>query len=167
MHIFTLFLITFALLADDTVLDHVKELADSEPTPILQQNHNEQDDEPSHKDPETAHSEINKDTNPTLSCNNEQTIQPTQNIVTITNAIEPKSLEYNYWGTHTPDSFSILINENELKQGESCEIEKTNKELTVTYSYSFASGMYTGSKAITYEINKNAHEEKLTFSLIS
>src|SRR4030066_726080 len=66
--------------------------------------------------------------------------EPTKNTVTITNAIEPKTLDYKYWGTHTPESFIVHINEKEIKQGESCEIPKEDKELKVTYSYSFASG---------------------------
>lgn len=84
--------------------------------------------------------------------------------ITITNAIESKTIDYDYWGKRTPESFTIHINDVEVKQGETHEISKENKEFKITYSYSFVSGMYKGSEEITYNIDDLADQETLTFS---
>jgi hypothetical protein len=84
--------------------------------------------------------------------------------IIITNAIEPSMLEYNYWGTHSPEKFIVRINDTEIKQGAAYELPAQQTEVTVKYDYSFAGGLYKGSKITTYKVDDSAKEAQLTFS---
>lgn len=91
-------------------------------------------------------------------------ITPQAHLISITNGIEPKMLEYKHWtGKYSPESFTLSVNGIEIAQGKTCEIAMDNSIVEVTYSYSFMNGMRTGNKRISYQLNENITQAHITF----
>lgn len=179
MLIFFLYFTIITLSAAETAFDHIKELIDVECVHNTQQQDSVNTTEllATSDSTETLSDESENTSSDTLSDLHTKNHLPTsyatedtntahseRKTITITNAIEPDMLDYEYWGKRTPESFTVLINKKEIKHGESYEVKKEEENLTITYSYSFASGIYKGSKEVTYKMNDNADKEKLTFS---
>ncbi|HLC07276.1 MAG TPA: hypothetical protein VJJ26_03750 [Candidatus Babeliales bacterium] len=100
------------------------------------------------------------------------TLEPTPTLValatspiTITNAIEPSMLAYKHWtGTYSPETFTVAVNGTEVEQGKACEIPAGTTAVEVQYKYSFMSGMRTGGKKISYQLNENVTQANITFN---
>lgn len=85
--------------------------------------------------------------------------------IIITNAIDPAMLAYKHWtGTYSPEIFTISINNTLVAAGETYALTSADTELVVQFDYSFMNGIRKGSKKISYQMNKEVTEAKLTFS---
>jgi len=85
--------------------------------------------------------------------------------ITITNAIEPTMLEYKHWtGTYSPDIFTLTVNDIPVEPGSTYTHGSCDTPLTVQFDYSFRNGHRKGSKKISYQLNKETTEAKITFS---
>lgn len=84
--------------------------------------------------------------------------------ITITNAIEPKMLEYKHWtGKYSPELFTLSVNGLEVEQGKSCNVPADASTVEIAYTYSFMNGMRTGGKKISYQLNENITQADITF----
>jgi len=97
------------------------------------------------------------------------TIIPIEDIqsktITITNGIQKDMLAYKHWtGTHTPEAFKVFVNKEEVAQGSTITIPAEIKTVDLTFDYSFAKGMYKGSKTVSYQLNNNITQASITFS---
>jgi hypothetical protein len=85
--------------------------------------------------------------------------------VIITNTIEPDMLKYKHWtGTYSPDVFNITINGTAIDKGQSYTLDSAENSLIVQFDYSFMNGMRKGTKKVTYQMNTDCTDAKLTFS---
>jgi hypothetical protein len=92
-------------------------------------------------------------------------IQKTAQPIIITNAIESSMLAYKHWtGTYNPDSFTVTINGAEIAQGNQHTLPAETKTVDIAFSYSFMSGMRTGTKTISYQLHENITQATITFS---
>jgi hypothetical protein len=85
--------------------------------------------------------------------------------ITITNAIEPKMLEYKHWtGKYSPDKFSISVNGTEIEQGKTRSIPANSPTVEIGYTYSFMNGMKSGGRRISYQLDENITQANITFN---
>lgn len=85
--------------------------------------------------------------------------------ITITNAIEPKMLEYKHWtGKYSPDKFSISVNGTEIEQGKTRSIPANTQTVEIGYTYSFMNGMKSGGRKISYQLDENITQANITFN---
>jgi hypothetical protein len=85
--------------------------------------------------------------------------------IIITNAIEPKMLEYKHWtGKYSPDKFSISVNGTDIEQGKTCSIPANSQTVEIGYTYSFMNGMKSGGRRISYQLNENITQANITFN---
>lgn len=91
--------------------------------------------------------------------------QAQQAPIIITNAIEPKMLQYKHWtGTYSPELFNVMIDNTLISSGETYTLKSTEEPLIVQFDYSFMNGIRKGSKKIFYQLNKDCKQATLTFS---
>jgi hypothetical protein len=84
--------------------------------------------------------------------------------IVVTNAIEPKMLEYKHWtGKYSPEKFSISVNGAEIAQGSTYEIPANSSTVEIGYTYSFMNGMKSGGRKISYQLNENITQLNITF----
>ncbi len=85
--------------------------------------------------------------------------------ITITNAIEPRMLEYKHWtGKYSPEQFAISVNGTDIQAGKTCEIPASSTTVEIGYTYSFMNGMKSGGRKISYQLNENTTQANITFS---
>lgn len=85
--------------------------------------------------------------------------------ILIRNTIKPKMLEYTFLKIgYSPDSFTLKVNDKELKAGHSMSLPADKQTVRIRYDYSFAKGWRTGAKEITFELDKQKKEYDLEFS---
>jgi len=84
--------------------------------------------------------------------------------VTITNAVTKKMTCYKYcYQEHEPGTFAIRVNGKPLPQGENITIPVTGKPVKVEYDFSFAGGLYTGTRKQSFTLNPETNSTELTF----
>lgn len=86
-----------------------------------------------------------------------------ERIVEICNEITRDCLGYTFCGTHYPTSFTVKINGQPVPAGSSARIVVTDKAV-VRYEYSFAKGMYAGSKEVVFNLDQKTNKHSLRFS---
>lgn len=85
--------------------------------------------------------------------------------ITITNNITKEMTGYEFWkAKYYPDRLAISINGKILDTGCSIDIPETEKMVTIRYDYSFACGVRTGAKEITFELSPEKRSYDLNFS---
>jgi hypothetical protein len=85
--------------------------------------------------------------------------------ITLYNSIEKKDIAYRYFGSeHFPNTFCIKANKQVLGTDNPLELEIYNNSIEFTYTYSFAKGLYKGTKKIKVPINPKCDVFKVTFN---
>ena len=108
-------------------------------------------------------------------------VQSIARTITVTSQVTEKQLEVHYWGTHLPDTFSLLIQEDtdhkkeifsydrkEKRLSHGAESMQTfiqcNNTITLDYSYSFAKGLYKATKRVHFKLPENIQAIEVSFS---
>ncbi len=66
-------------------------------------------------------------------------------------------------GSLTP-TFSVMVNDQAIKNGESLNINLKENQITVRYDFNFLKGMNKGSRAVTFNVKPKTEKLTLSFS---
>lgn len=104
-------------------------------------------------------------TKPAEETTKEPVVEKIASPIIITNAIESHMLAYKHWtGTYNPEIFTVQINGTEVAQGAQHTLPAETKTVDLSFYYSFVSGMRTGTKTVSYQLNENITQATITFS---
>lgn len=95
----------------------------------------------------------------------QETSESRKKTITLKNSITPEMLTCSHWtGNHKPESFSLIVDGTPLKEGETKELSSDKNEVEINYQYSFAKGLYKGSRTCKVQVPTNATIHSLAFS---